>query len=52
MNKRDELFLDLFFLAATSYDVIPCNFRLLFYSSIYSVYSFFRDKDWYWPVEI
>ena len=45
MNKRDELlslcnlylFFGLFFLAATPYHVIPCNFRLLFYSSICSV---------------
>ena len=28
-------------LAATPYHVIPCNFLLLFYSSIYSVYSWF-----------
>ena len=35
------LFLGLFFLAATPYHVIPCNFRLLLYSSIYSVYSWF-----------
>ena len=28
-------------LAATPYRVIPCNFLLLFYSSIYSVYSWF-----------
>ena len=49
MNKRDQpqalcylyLFFGLFFLAATPYRVIPCNFRLLFYSSIYSVYSWF-----------
>ena len=33
------LFFGLLFLAATPYHVIPCNFRLLFYSSIYSVYS-------------
>ena len=30
-------FFDLFFVAATPYNVIPCNFRLLFYSSIYFV---------------
>ena len=49
MNKGDELlslcnlylFFGLFFLAATPYHVIPCNSRLLFYSSIYSVYSWF-----------
>ena len=35
------LFLGLFFLAATPYHDIPCNFRLLLYSSIYSVYSWF-----------
>ena len=35
------LFFGLFFLAATPYHVIPCNFLLLFYSSICSVYSWF-----------
>ena len=49
MNKRDELsglcnfylFFRLFSLAATPYHVIPCNFPLLFYNSIYSAYSRF-----------
>ena len=36
-----NFFLGLFFLAASPYHVIPCNFCLLFYSSIYSVYSCF-----------
>ena len=36
-----NFFLGLFFLAASPYHVIPCNFRLLFYRSIYSVYSCF-----------
>ena len=44
-----NFFLGLFFLAASPYHVIPCNFCLLFYSSIYSVYSCFfpnkPDKD-------
>ena len=43
MNKRDEqkslcipyLSFDLCFLAATPYHVIPSNFRLIFYSSIF-----------------
>ena len=43
MNKRDEqkslcipyLSFDFCFLAATPYHVIPCNFRLIFYSSIF-----------------
>ena len=49
MNKLEEqqslcnlyLFFGLFFLAATPYHVIPCNFILFFYSSRYSVYSRF-----------
>ena len=44
-----NFFLGLFFLAASPYHVIPCNFCLLFYSSIYSAYSCFfpnkPDKD-------
>ena len=51
-----NFFLGLFFLTASPHHVIPCNFRLLFCSSIYSVYSCFfpnkPDEDWYWPVEI
>ena len=43
MNKRDEqkslfipyLSFDFYFLEATPYHVIPCNFRLIFYSSIF-----------------
>ena len=35
------LFFGLLFFAATPYRIIPCNFRLLFYSSMYSVYSWF-----------
>ena len=35
----------LFLLSATPYHVIPCNFRLLFCSSIYSVYSCFFPKN-------
>ena len=43
MNKRDEqkslfipyLSFDFYFLPATPYHVIPCNFRLIFYSSIF-----------------
>ena len=48
INKLDELalcnrylFFGLFFLAATPYHVLPCNFCLLLYSSIFSVYSWF-----------
>ena len=52
MNKRDEsiiiimylniyLFFGLFFFAATRHHVITCNFRLLFYSSMYPVNSWF-----------
>ena len=49
MNKLEEqkslrnlyLFFGPFFLAATPYHVIPCNFLLFFYSSRYSVYSRF-----------
>ena len=57
MNKRDEsiiiimylniyLFFGLFFFAATRHHVITCNFRLLFYSSIYPVNS------WFFPVNL
>ena len=35
------IFFWLLFLAATPYHVIPCNFLLLFFSGIYSVYSWF-----------
>ena len=35
------IFFWLLFLAATPYHVIPCNFLLLFFSGIYSVYLWF-----------
>ena len=48
------LFFGLLFFAATPYHIIPCNFRLLFYSSIYIFCIFVvfpnkPDEDWYRP---